>query len=492
MKDKVNKYPVSKKIKENEKYLKERLGTDVTYDVGFRQLEILKHEVQLYYVNGLLSDQVVVQIIKVLVAINDYEVNKKKVNKIIENRLVHEQLEKVKTMDEAVDQLLSGLIVIFLDGNEEAYIVDTREHPGRTPEEPDTERVIRGARDGFTENIVENTALIRRRVKDERLRNEMTKVGERSKTDVCISYLQDITDNDLIEIVKKRIAKIDVDGIPMADKTIEEFMVDQKWNAYPLVRYTERPDIAAKLLFEGHILVTIDTSPSIIILPTTFFNHLEHAEEYRQSPAVGTFIRFIRFLAVLSSLYLLPLWLLFVMEPELLPKSLSFIGPNDEGNVPIIVQIILADLGVEFLRMAAIHTPSPLATALGLIAAVLIGDIAIDVGLFSPEVILYVAISTVGSYVTPSYELSVANKLIKLPLLLLTAIFGFPGFMIGITLSILYLAGIKALRTPYLWPFIPFNFEGMLDTFFRIPIPYDNKRPSIVHPKNMFSQPERD
>src|SRR5699024_9494304 len=226
-------------------------------------------------------------------------------------------------------------------------------------------------------------------------------------------------------------------------------------------RYTERPDIAAKHLLEGHVLIIVDTSPSIIILPTTFFDHLEHAEEYRQSPAVGTFIRLIRLLAVLASLYLLPLWLLFVMEPELLPKALSFIGPNEEGNVPIIVQILLADLGVEFLRMAAIHTPSPLATAMGLIAAVLIGQIAVDVGLFSPEVILYVAISTVGSYVTPSYELSVANKFIKLPLLLVTAIFGLPGFVIGVTLSILYIANIKAMQTPYLWPFIPFNLEAM-------------------------------
>src|SRR5699024_6781702 len=196
-----------------------------------------------------------------------------------------------------------------------------------------------------------------------------------------------------------------------------------KWNPYPLVRYTERPDVAAHHLLSGYVIITVDTSPSVMILPTTFFDHLEHAEEFRQTPAVGTLMRWIRFLAVLASMFLLPIWYLFVLEPSLLPDKLSFIGPKEHGNVPIALQIILAVIGVEFLRMAAIHTPTPLATALGLIAAVLIGEIAVEVGLFSPEVILYVAVSTVGSYVTPSYELSVANKVMSMFLLLMTLAF---------------------------------------------------------------------
>src|SRR5690625_591024 len=189
----------------------------------------------------------------------------------------------------------------------------------------------------------------------------------------------------------------------MAGKSVAAFIFEHNWTAFPLVRYTERPAIASKHLLEGRILLFVDTSPSIIITPTTYFDHLDHAEEYRQSPAVGSFIRLVRLLAVFASLYLLSLWMLFVLEPTLLPEKLSFIGPKDVGNVPIIYQIIMADIGVEFLRMAAVHTPTPLATAMGLIAAILIGEIAVDVGLFTPEVILYIAISTIGSYVTPSY-----------------------------------------------------------------------------------------
>ncbi|HLR80026.1 MAG TPA: spore germination protein [Bacillota bacterium] len=480
---------ISKNIKENEAYLKKRLGIDESFDLGFREIIVLGKSVQLYYVNGLNNSSLIQQIIKVLVEINDIENRRAKINEVIANRMVHQQFEEVMKMDEAVDQLLSGLIIIFIDGDPHGYVIDVREYPGRSPDEPDTERVVRGSRDGYTENIMENAGLTRRRIRDERLRLEIMNVGERSKTDICIGYLQDVADNDLIELVKDKLSEIDIDGIPMADKTIEEFISKQKWTAYPHVRYTERPDTGAKHLLEGHILLFIDTSPSVIILPTTFFDHLVHAEEHRQSSVVGTVIRWIRFLGVLASLYLLPLWLMFVIDPSLLPPGLSFIGPNEEGNVPIYFQIILADIGVEFLRMAAIHTPTPLATAMGLIAALMIGEIAIDVGLFSAEVILYVAISTIGTYITPSYELSVANKLVKICLILATAFFGAIGFMVSFTLSILYLAQIKALKTPYLWPFIPFNAKAFLNTIVRIPTPYANIRPSIVHPKNKYSQP---
>ncbi|HLR41125.1 MAG TPA: spore germination protein [Virgibacillus sp.] len=487
--NKKNKSPISANIKDNQAFMKERVGVGVSYDLEFRELIVLKRKVQIYYLNGQVSDLVAIEIIKKLIDINDDETNQKKLFEIVENRLSNLSVVPIKTMDEAVDQMLSGLIVVFVDGEKYAFVVDVREYPGRQPEEPDTERVIRGARDGFTENVVINTALTRRRIRDARLRNEMLKVGERSKTDVCLSYIKDIADDEMVELTKEKIRSIEIDGITMADKAVEEFIVESEWNPYPLVRYTERPDVAANHLLEGHLLLTVDTSPSIIILPTTFFDHLEHAEEYRQAPAVGTFIRWIRLLAILASVYLLPLWLLFAMDPTLLPKALSFIGPNEEGQIPIAVQIIIAIIGVEFVRMAAVHTPTPLATALGLIAAIVIGDIAIKVGLFSPEVVLYAAISTMGAYVTPSYELSVANKLMNFFLVLITAFFGVIGFSLGFLISIFFLANLKSLRTPYLWPFLPFNAKAMLKFIFRIPVPFSNGRPSIVHPQDKYSQP---
>lgn len=479
---------VAKNIKDNEEYMKQVVGVTVSFDVGFREIVVLGRTIQIYFVNGLVDDKSVVEILKMLVSINDNEVESKKVADIVKNRLVNHQVDPKDKISEITDQILSGLIAVFIDGERYAYVVDARKYPGRQPEEPDTERVIRGSRDGFTENVVENAALIRRRIRDKRLRNEMLQVGKRSKTDICITYINDIANDAFIKVVKNKLEKIDIDGIVMADRALVELFVEYSWNPYPVVRYTERPDVAAQHILSGYVVLTVDTSPSVIIIPTTYFDLLEHSEEARQSPTVGTFTRWFRILAVLASIYLLPLWLLFVLQPELLPKALSFIGPNEQGNIPIPIQILLAFAGVEFLRMAAVHTPSPLATALGLIAAVLIGQIAIDVGLFTPEVILYVAISTTGSYVTPSYELSVANKVLSLFLIVMVIFFGTSGFIIGFTISLLFLIHIKTINTPYFWPFIPFNFPAMLRFVFRVPLPFTNVRPSIVHPKDKVRQ----
>lgn len=475
-------------ITKNAEIMKRTVGATISFDIGYREIILLKTKVHLYYVNGLVDDMTVTEMLKTLIEINDLESDKDQLSDIINNRLVNQQVETKTKFQEAIEQLLAGLVVIFIDGKRHVLVVDVRQYPGRQPEEPDTERVIRGARDGFTENVIECTALIRRRIRDPNLRNEMVQAGVRTKTDICISYLKDVANDEFIKVVKEKIKKINIDNLVMTDKALTELLFNKKWNPFPVVRYTERPDVAAHHILSGYVILFVDTSPNAIILPTTFFDHLEHAEEYRVTPLAGTFLRWIRFTAVFISIYLLPLWLLFVLEPSLLPKELSYIGPKEEGNVPIALQIILADLGVEFLRMAAIHTPTPLATALGLIAAVLIGDIAIEVGLFSSEVILYVALSTVGFYVTPSYELSVANKILKLFLLLLTIFWGVNGFFIGVTLSLIYLIHSHTLQTPYLWPLVPFYFPSFYKMMLRISITQDKRRPPIVFPKDEIRQ----
>lgn len=486
----MEKVPISPKLTNNEKFFKDEVGLDVSFDLGVRKITVLGRELNIYYVNGLCDTMFIIELMEELLHINDVERKTYKVKEIIFNRLVNQQVETIEYMDEVVDQVLSGLIVILLEGEESGFVIDTRSYPGRNPEEPDTEKVVRGARDGYVENIIVNTALTRRRIRDERLRYEIFQVGERSKTDICLAYIKDVADTDLVDVVRKEVKSIDIDGLTMADKTVEEFLVKQGFNPFPLVRYTERPDIAATHLLEGHVILMVDTSPSVIITPTTFFHHVQHVEEYRQSPAVGTFVRWVRFCGIFASLFLLPLWFLMILEPQLLPEPISFIGPNEESNIPIVFQIFLADIGVEFLRLAAIHTPTALSTAMGLIAAVLIGQIAIDVGLFVPEVILYVSVAAIGSFTTPSYELSVANKIVRLLLLISVALFKVQGLVIGITLFILLLVGTRSLNTPYLWPFIPFSPKALLMILIRRSTPGAKIRPSIVHPKNRFRQPQ--
>ncbi|WP_160721454.1 spore germination protein [Bacillus sp. USDA818B3_A] len=483
------KWPIPQSVNEIENYMKQRVGLGISFDLGVRKLKVLKKDVQIYFCNGLCDTRYIIELIEELVQINDHERQTTDIYKLIYNRLLNQSVQPIYKLDELVDLVLSGQIVVVIEGENTALAVDVRSYPGRSPQEPDTEKVVRGSRDGFVENIILNTALTRRRIRDERLRFEMIKVGERSKTDVALGYLEDVADADLLNILRKEIKAIEVDGIPMGDKTIEEFIVKQGWNPFPMVRYTERADVAAAHILEGHIIIYCDTSPSVIITPATYFHHVQHAEEFRESPAMGTFVRWTRFLGIIASIILLPLWLLFVLEPSLLPEKIAFIGPNDQTNIPVVVQLILADFGIEFLRMAAIHTPTPLSTAMGLIAAVLIGQIAIDVGLFVPEVILYVAVAGIGTFTTPSYELGVANKIARIILMILVAMFHTPGFIIGCTLMFLFVVNMRAFNTPYFWPFLPFEPKGFMQIIIRRAIPGSLLRPSIVRPRNRFRQP---
>lgn len=482
---------IPESVLEIEHYMKEHVGLGKSFDLGVRKIPVLKKDVHIYYVNGLCDTTFIILIMQILIEVNESGKLTSKVYDIVKNSIADQSVAEIKTLDELVDQVLSGLIVILVDGTPIGLAVDVRSYPGRQPEEPDTEKIVRGSRDGFVENIIVNTAITRRRIRDERLRFEMLKVGERSKTDVAIGYIENIADPGLIEIVRKEITSIEIDGITMADKTVEEFLVKQSYNPFPLVRYTERADVAATHLLEGHVLIYVDTSPSVIITPSTIFHHMQHAEEYRESPAVGTMVRWVRFLGIFVSLFLLPVWFLFVLEPNLLPDKLEFIGPNKHTHIPIVVQIFIADAGMEFLRMAAVHTPTPLSTAMGLIAAILIGQIAIDVGLFVPEVILYAAIATVGTFVTPSYELGVANKIARLVIIIAVALFKLPGLIIGSTVFILLLIGTKTLNTPYLWPLIPFQPKALSHIIFRRPFPGSIERPSIVHPLDKYRQPKK-
>lgn len=274
----------------------------------------------------------------------------------------------------------------------------------------------------------------------------------------------------------------------MGEKTLEEFIFGHHLNPYPLVRYTERADTSVAHLVEGHILIIVDGSPSVMICPTTFWHHLQHAEEYRQKPLVGAVLRWVRFIAVFSSLFLLPLWYIFATNQHLLPPSLKFIGPKKVGDISLIWQLLIGEIGLEILRIAAIHTPNALATALGLVAAVLIGEIAINVGLFTPEVILYITIAATTTYATPSYELSLANRIFRIIFLIAGAAFGLYGFLGAVLIWLLMLASTRSLNTPYLWPLIPLNIKALLNILFRTPIPLNDKRPSNLKPRDKTRQ----
>lgn len=476
--------PIVSQLEENKEHLNDLLGIGVGFDIGVHELTLGSTRLLLYYINGFADSAIVTQILKDLNNLRERDLQNHTFEHLYHKYIPYFQLSKVEGLNEFIDKLLVGQVGLIIDGEAQGILIDAKILPGRAPAEPDTERVVRGAHDGFTETLVVNTALTRRRIRDERLRFEIMQIGERSKTDVAIAYLHDVANPQLLATIKSRLQEIDIDGIPMAEKTIEEFIIGKTWNPFPLVRYTERPDVAAIHLLEGHVLVYVDTSPSVMITPTTYFHHVQHAEEYRQRPSVGAYLRWVRFFGIISSLFLLPLWLLLVLNPEMTPESLDFIGIKQKGSIPLLIQFLVAEIGLDLMRMAAIHTPSPLATALGLVAAILVGQVAIDVGLFSPEVVLYLSIAAVGTFATPSYELSLANRLVRIFLLIMVGLFGPAGLMIGFMVVLFLLATTRSLNTPYLWPLIPFNFKELKGIFIRMAVPTMNHRPSIVKSQN--------
>ncbi|MGC5324488.1 spore germination protein [Brevibacillus sp. SYSU BS000544] len=483
------KLPLSNKIEENKEHINKVLGVGDSFDVGLHEMEYDHRRILLYYINGFADSEIVTQILRDMNDLRKGDLEGDAVDLLYYRYIPFFQITRVKTADELIDRVLVGQVGLVIEGENEGLILDAKSYPGRQPEEPDLERVVRGAHDGFTETLVMNTALTRRRLRDERLRFHIMKIGARSKTDVAIAHLHDVANPELLEKIKDKLQKIKIDGIPMAEKTIEEFIVGKSWNPFPLVRYTERPDVAAIHLLEGHILIYVDTSPSVMITPTTFFHHVQHAEEFRQRPVVGAYLRWVRYLGIIASLFLLPLWLLLVNHPGLIPEPLDFLGIKEKsGSIPLLVQFLIAEIGLDLMRMAAIHTPSPLATAMGLIAAILVGQVAIDVGLFSPEVILYIAVAAIGTFATPSYELGLANRLVRIFLTLMVGFFSVTGLMIGLIVVILTLALTRSLDTPYLWPFVPFNYQAIKEVFFRMAVPIKNTRPSIVKPQDPYRQ----
>ena len=466
-------------IRDLKKTLKEVVGLGSSFDVILREMNIAGRKAGLLFINGFVNGDLMTDILTRLTFVSPDEVGQDASAELVNKYIPFVQVEESPKLSETIDKVLVGNCALFLEGERTAVLIDVRSYPSRGPGEPQVERVVRGARDGFTETMLTNVNLVRRRVRDPGLHCEVVKVGRRTQSDVCIMFVDDIVDRVQVEAIRKKIKALDIEGLPLGDKQLEEAIVNKGWHPYPLVRYSERPDVVASHLLEGRVVVMVDTSPSVMIMPTTFFDLCMHAEENRQTPFMGTYLRWIRFGGIAASLFLLPLWMLLVVHPEFKPANLDILGPQKNAEIPILGQFLIVEFGVDLMRMAAVHTPTPLSSAMGLVAAILIGDIAVQTGLFVNEVVLYMAIATIGMFATPSYELGLANRFVRLALLVAVGLFGAKGFVLGGTLLILLLATHRSYNSSYLWPFIPFSAKSMGEVLVRKPILLSKRRPPL-------------
>ena len=380
----------------------------------------------------------------------------------------------IETSDESneyniITAILSGIVCLIVDGYESAFLIDAREYPARGVEEPEKYKVLRGSRDGFVETLVYNTALIRRRIRSPEYRCEITQIGECSRTDVAICYIEGRVDKEALNLIKDKLANAKIDALAMNQESLAECIYKGSWiNPFPKFRYTERPDTVAASVINGQIAVLVDNSPAAMLLPTTVFDAIEEADDYYFSPLTGTYLRLARAFITIISILLTPLYLLYAVQPELLPNWLIFTKVSDELNIPIIWQLLMLEIGVDGLKLAAINTPNMLNTPLSLIAAIIIGEFTITTGWFVPQTLLYMAVVAIANFTHENYEFAYAIKFLRIILLILTAIFGLYGFIGGVIFTAVVIGMNKTItNTSYIYPLIPFDLKKICRQFFR-------------------------
>lgn len=417
-----------------------------SYDLKHRILNFKGRLVHLYFLASLSNDVLISRLVE---GIENRE------GKDLENCINMGDVEIVSTnqIQKIQRAVLGGNSALF-DG-EITYLMDTKNFPNRAIQEPETEKSVRGAKDGFNESILNNTGLIRRRIRSPELCFHLTTMGTQNPIDIAVAYLEDKVDRQVLQQLLTRISQVQTQEFIMTDRAIEEVLLNQGYNPFPLVRYSERPDIVATHIQHGYIAIICDTSSSIVMLPTTLFEILEHVEEHRQTPLIGTFIRFIRMTAVFLSIYLVPI---FALSSSFLQWDYSFF-----------IQILIMELSIELLRIATVHTPQSLSNAMGLIAAILLGEFAIQLGFFSEDILMFCAIGTVGGFATPNYELSLTNKYIKIMMIISVMLLNIYGFILFNLIFWISLAHIKTFGVSYLYPLYPFHGKELLRFFIRQP-----------------------
>ena len=436
---------VSRLIEENRRYLSMQLPIEESFDVLQRDIEIGGRASSFYFIDGFMKDEAMVKIMASFFAVT--EKNMPDSARAFSEKVVSSvEVDIINDFDDIIRNILSGVTCLFIDGYEECIAIDTRTYPARGVDEPDKDKSLRGSRDGFVETIVFNTALMRRRIRDPHLVMKMMEVGKSSRSDVVVSYMEDRVDQELLKNLLNRIESLEIDDLRMNQQSLAEALFKRKWfNPFPKFKFTERPDTAAACLLEGKVVILVDNSPSAMILPTSILDMIEEANDYYFPTLTGIYLKISRAIITILTVFFTPLFLLFMQNPEWIPDMFAFIQVQDEINIPLIYQMLMLELGIDGLRLAAMNTPSMLSTPLSVIAGIVMGEFSVKSGWFNSEVMLYMAFVAVSNYTQPNFELGYALKFMRLLLLVLTAMFNVAGFGIGCVIIFCSLAFNKTL-----------------------------------------------
>lgn len=464
---------LSADYKLNVDLLDKMLRVNENFDIIKKKISVGNDELTFYYIDGFIKDGVMSKLMLSFVSLKGLgKPSPDAARCFVDKYVAYVETELCESVDTMVQMVLSGAALMLGSSFEDkAVIVDARTYPARSIGEPQNDRVMLGARDGFVESLIFNTALIRRRIRDTSLTMKHFVVGKRSKTDVALCYIDGLADQDYVNELSERLNAIETDAIALGHQSLSECLIKSGWyNPFPKIRTTERPDTAAAQVLEGSVMIIVDNSPEVMILPTTIFEFMQETNDYYFPPFTGSFLRIVRQAIMWLTMFLTPVWYLMTKNPDRVPLWLQFSLPEETGKIPILAQLLLVEFVIDGLRMASMNTPDMLSNSLSVVGGLILGDFAIQIGWLIPEVILYMAFVSIANFSQRNYQLGYAFKFMRIMLLVLVALFDIYGFLVGGVLVLTLIATNKTAngKRSYLYPLIPFSARGMAALFFRV------------------------
>ena len=459
----------SSSYEHNKALLISLLRSNECFDIIERNIILSEKKAVIFYINGLVKDDIMEKLMEFFYRHTQPE-DLADVHTFAARCVPYVEISVLDNPDDVVKNVLSGIPCLMAEGFTACLAFDMRTYPQRGTSEPEDDKVLRGSKDGFVETVIFNSALIRRRIRDTNFITKAMTVGRESKTDVIVCYMDNRVDHTLLDNIISRIKSLDIASLSMNQQSLIEAMYQRKWlNPFPKVKYTERPDVAAAVCLKGNIVILVDNSPSALLIPTSIFDVLEEADDYYFPPITGTYMRIARYLISIASVFLTPLWLLALQNPASVPEPFTFVLNTGPVHIPIFWQLIIIELCIDGLRLASLHTPTSLTSAIGIIGAIAFSQFAIDVGWFTTASTLYMAFVTIANYSQPNYELGFSLKYARFIMLTLTYILNFIGFIAGVVILFLLLLTNKTLSgKSYLYPLIPLNPKELLKKLTRI------------------------
>ncbi|WP_433615537.1 spore germination protein [Paenibacillus cellulositrophicus] len=414
------------------------------------------------------------------------EEDRKFLQQFKEKALAAGEIYQISDWSKLYLHLLSGDTLLFIDRIGSAVIASTKGGERRSVTEPESQTVIRGPREGFTESLRTNTALLRRKIKSPNLWLEEMQLGRVTQTDVGIMYIHGIVDEKNVDEVRKRLSVIDIDGV-LESGYIEELLENTNKTIFPTIYHSERPDVIAASLLEGRIAIMVDGTPFVLLLPSTFNMFFQAAEDYYNRFDVGSLIRFLRYFSFLIGLLLPSFYVAIIgFHQEMIPTSwLLKLAVQREGvPFPAFVEAFIMETVFEILREAGVRMPRSVGNTISIVGGLVLGQAAVEAGIVSPVVVIVVSLTAIASFVSPAYNIGIAARMLRFVMLIAASMFGIYGIACMLLILVLHLCSLKSLNVPYMAPYAPMIYPDMKDSMLRMPQDYMKKRPKLISRNN--------